>query len=170
MNLPGFSSAIQAPSMPISFPSFGAISTSGSSSVSRCYSSGCIFSASRSEGLGSVSPSIRLTDNAGKKHVRSQQTMSFKCAAFGDGDGEPDTGIKSNDNLLVSGSPIVIVEAPVMLKTAEPMPMMRPNGGVIKPGDAGRVIARRPKGLWAVRFAVGAYLIERKCFKPLEVQ
>eukprot|EP00249_Psilotum_nudum_P011883 c23444_g1_i1 orf=864-1220(-) len=35
------------------------------------------------------------------------------------------------------GSPVVIVQAPPLLKTAEPMPMMRPNTGVIKLGDAG---------------------------------
>jgi hypothetical protein len=39
---------------------------------------------------------------------------------------------------LEVGSPVVIIEAPPMLKTAEPMPMIRPNTGIIKPGDAGR--------------------------------
>lgn len=32
-----------------------------------------------------------------------------------------------------------------------------------------RVIDRRPKDVWAVRFAVGAYLIDRKYFEPLEL-
>ncbi len=46
-------------------------------------------------------------------------------------------GMKIKETLEV-GSPVVIIEAPPMLKTAEPMPMMRPNTGTIKPGDAGR--------------------------------
>ncbi|KAL2611072.1 hypothetical protein R1flu_022764 [Riccia fluitans] len=68
---------------------------------------------------------------------------------------------------LAVGSPVVVVEAPPLLKTAEPMPMMRPNRGLIKTGDAGRVIDRKPKDVWAVRFAAGAYLIEGKYFEPL---
>ncbi|KAH8976175.1 hypothetical protein BDL97_01G199900 [Sphagnum fallax] len=70
---------------------------------------------------------------------------------------------------LEVGSPVVIIEAPPMLKTAEPMPMMRPNTGTIKPGDAGRIIDRRPKDVWAVRFVIGAYLIDRRYFEPLEL-
>ncbi|CAN5953618.1 unnamed protein product [Sphagnum jensenii] len=77
-------------------------------------------------------------------------------------------GMKIKENLEV-GSPVVIIEAPPMLKTAEPMPMMRPNTGTIKPGDAGRIIDRRPKDVWAVRFVIGAYLIDRRYFEPLEL-
>lgn len=33
----------------------------------------------------------------------------------------------------------------------------------------GRIMDRRPKDTWAVRFAVGAYLIDRKYFEPLEM-
>ncbi|EFJ31558.1 hypothetical protein SELMODRAFT_73051, partial [Selaginella moellendorffii] len=63
------------------------------------------------------------------------------------------------------GTPVVVTEAPQILKTAEPMPMLRKNDGVIRPGDVGRIIDRRPKNVWAVRFAIGAYLIDGKCFK-----
>jgi hypothetical protein len=77
-------------------------------------------------------------------------------------------GMKIKETLEV-GSPVVIIEAPPMLKTAEPMPMMRPNTGTIKPGDAGRIIDRRPKDVWAVRFVIGAYLIDRRYFEPLEL-
>ncbi|KAH9576979.1 hypothetical protein CY35_01G191000 [Sphagnum magellanicum] len=77
-------------------------------------------------------------------------------------------GMKIKETLEV-GSPVVIIEAPPMLKTAEPMPMMRPNTGTIKHGDAGRIIDRRPKDVWAVRFVIGAYLIDRRYFEPLEL-
>jgi hypothetical protein len=70
--------------------------------------------------------------------------------------------------VLKIGSPVVVTQAPPLLKTAEPMPMMRPNNGLINVGDAGRIMDRRPKDTWAVRFAVGAYLIDRKYFEPLE--
>lgn len=72
------------------------------------------------------------------------------------------------DVVLKAGSAVVVTEAPPLLKTAEPMPMMRPNNGLINVGDAGRVIDRRPKDTWAVRFAVGSYLIDRKYFEPLQ--
>jgi hypothetical protein len=39
---------------------------------------------------------------------------------------------------LKKGSAVVVTEAPPLLKTAEPMPMMRPNNGLINVGDAGR--------------------------------
>ncbi|KAG8081565.1 hypothetical protein GUJ93_ZPchr0374g33336 [Zizania palustris] len=41
---------------------------------------------------------------------------------------------------LKVGSPIVIVEAPLMLKTAASMPSLRHNGGQVKAGDVGRVM------------------------------
>lgn len=79
-----------------------------------------------------------------------------------------ETEVKKVVSLKI-GSPVVITQAPPLLKTAEPMPMMRPNNGLINVGDAGRIMDRRPKDTWAVRFAVGAYLIDRKYFEPLEL-
>ncbi|KAI5077757.1 hypothetical protein GOP47_0007581 [Adiantum capillus-veneris] len=71
---------------------------------------------------------------------------------------------------LRAGSPIMIIEAPLHLKTAEPMPMLRQNNGFVMPGDAGRIISRRPKDVWAIRFKSGAFLIERRYFKPLDAE
>ncbi|CAM0905427.1 unnamed protein product [Alopecurus aequalis] len=70
---------------------------------------------------------------------------------------------------LKVGSPIVIIEEPPMLKTAASVPSLRQNAGCVKPGDVGRIMARRPKDVWAVRLAVGTYLLDGKHFKPLEV-
>ncbi|CAM6079657.1 unnamed protein product [Sphagnum tenellum] len=52
-------------------------------------------------------------------------------------------GTKSGGQMKVKealelGSPILILQAPPMLKTAEPMPMLRPNVGTIYSGDAGQ--------------------------------
>lgn len=44
---------------------------------------------------------------------------------------------------LKVGSPIVIVEAPVMLKTAASVPSLRHNSGQVKAGDVGRYILLR---------------------------
>ncbi|KAE8777974.1 hypothetical protein D1007_49201 [Hordeum vulgare] len=79
-----------------------------------------------------------------------------------------DTPDTSKANLKV-GSPIVITEEPPMLKTAASVPSLRQNAGRVKPGDVGRIIARKPKDVWAVRLAVGTYLLDGKHFKPLEV-
>lgn len=78
----------------------------------------------------------------------------------------PDTSYED----LKAGSPIMIIEAPPHLKTAEPMPMLRANKGAVMPGDAGRILSRKPKDVWAIRFKTGAFLIERRYFKPLDVE
>jgi Protein of unknown function (DUF3148) len=41
---------------------------------------------------------------------------------------------------LKIGSPIVIIEAPPVVKTATPMPSLRANTGQVKAGDVGRSV------------------------------
>ncbi len=57
------------------------------------------------------------------------------------------------------GSKVKIIALPSYLKTAEPMPMLRPPD-VLEIGEEGIVIDRRPGGYWGVRFAKGAFLME----------
>lgn len=57
------------------------------------------------------------------------------------------------------GDRVKIVTLPPYLKTAEPMPMLRP-ADLLAIGDEGVVIDRRPGGYWGVRFERGAFLIE----------
>ncbi|XP_037496614.1 uncharacterized protein LOC119369094 [Jatropha curcas] len=71
---------------------------------------------------------------------------------------------------LEIGSPIVVIEAPKMIKTATSVPCLRVNSGLVKPGDVGRIVSRKPKDVWAVRLSIGTYLIDGKYFKPLELQ
>ncbi|KAF3785513.1 hypothetical protein EJ110_NYTH27748 [Nymphaea thermarum] len=68
------------------------------------------------------------------------------------------------------GSPIVVIEAPPALKTADSMPSLKMNTGQIKPGDVGRIVARKPKDVWAVRLAAGTYLMDAKYFTPLDLE
>ncbi|VVB16929.1 unnamed protein product [Arabis nemorensis] len=71
---------------------------------------------------------------------------------------------------LQVGSPIIIVEAPKVIKTAASMPCLRANAGLVKPGDVGRIVSRKPKDLWAVRLSIGTYLLDGKYFKALELE
>ncbi|MBW4667883.1 MAG: DUF3148 domain-containing protein [Cyanomargarita calcarea GSE-NOS-MK-12-04C] len=57
------------------------------------------------------------------------------------------------------GSKVRVIALPPYIKTAEPMPMLRPPD-VIKVGEEGVVLDRRPGGYWGVRFAHGAFLME----------
>ncbi|KAL8250667.1 hypothetical protein R6Q59_034360 [Mikania micrantha] len=70
-------------------------------------------------------------------------------------------------DLLQIGSPIIIVEAPKMLKTTASVPCLKVNSGLVKAGDVGRIMSRKPKDVWAVRLTIGTYLIDGKYFKPL---
>ncbi|CAL4930724.1 unnamed protein product [Urochloa decumbens] len=90
--------------------------------------------------------------------------VALRCAPSG---GAAPAGGDTKSKLKV-GSPIVILEAPVMLKTAASVPSLRHNGGQVKAGDVGRILARKPKDVWAVRLAVGTYLLDGKFFRPLD--
>ena len=54
---------------------------------------------------------------------------------------------------------VKVIAIPDYVKTAEPKPMLRPPN-VIKLGEEGVVIDRRPGGYWGVRFEKGAFLID----------
>ena len=60
---------------------------------------------------------------------------------------------------ITVGNSVRVVALPPYLKTADPMPMLRPPH-VIQIGEEGTVIDRRPGGYWSVRFARGAFLME----------
>lgn len=60
---------------------------------------------------------------------------------------------------FVIGEKVRVVALPPYVKTAEPMPMLRPPD-VIYIGEEGVVIDRRPGGYWGVRFTKGAFLMD----------
>ena len=62
---------------------------------------------------------------------------------------------------ITVGNSVRVVALPPYLKTADPMPMLRPPH-VIQIGEEGMVIDRRPGGYWSVRFARGAFLMEEQ--------
>jgi len=57
------------------------------------------------------------------------------------------------------GDRVRVIALPRYVKTAEPMPMLRPPD-VIKLGEEGIVLDRRPGGYWGVRFSKGAFLMD----------
>lgn len=57
------------------------------------------------------------------------------------------------------GDRVKVIVLPRYVKTAEPMPMLRPPN-VIKLGEEGVILDQRPGGYWGVRFAKGAFLMD----------
>lgn len=56
------------------------------------------------------------------------------------------------------GDKVRVIALPTYVKTAEPMPMLRP-ANVIRLGEEGTILGRQP-GSWSVRLEKGAYLLE----------
>lgn len=78
-----------------------------------------------------LSPPRRVPASLGR---RGPAGVAVRCAP--NGGGVPAAG--DTKAKLKVGSPIIIVEAPVMLKTAASVPSLRHNSGQVKPGDVGR--------------------------------
>jgi len=57
------------------------------------------------------------------------------------------------------GAKVRAIALPPYVKTAEPIPMLRPPSAIAL-GEEGIVVDRRPGGYWAVRFAKGMFLLE----------
>lgn len=66
-----------------------------------------------------------------------------------------------------AGDRVRVVSLPPYVKTAEPMPMLRPSN-VIHVGEEGTVLDRRPGGYWGVRFSKGAFLIDSEHIEAIE--
>lgn len=65
------------------------------------------------------------------------------------------------------GDRVQVIALPPYVKTAEPMPMLRPPN-VIRLGEEGVVTGRQPGNYWAVRFTKGAFLMEDQYIEAAE--
>ena len=65
----------------------------------------------------------------------------------------------TGDGLEV-GTTVVLQQQPAYLKTADPMPMLRP-ADLVSPDEIGQVVGLRAADLVAVRFRRGTFLLER---------
>lgn len=63
------------------------------------------------------------------------------------------------DKEFTVGDRVRLITLPAYVKTADPMPMLRPPD-VLTLGEEGIVLDRRPGNYWSVRFSKGAYLLE----------
>lgn len=59
------------------------------------------------------------------------------------------------------GAVVRLVGRPTYLKTADPMPMLRPPD-LVDPGETGQVVGLRAGQLAAVRYRRGTFLLERE--------
>jgi hypothetical protein len=67
------------------------------------------------------------------------------------------------------GQRVRVTALPAYIKTAEPMPMLRPPH-VISLGEEGTVLDRHPGETWSVRFTQGAFLIDSQYIEAAETQ
>ena len=65
------------------------------------------------------------------------------------------------------GDRVRVIALPRYVKTAEPMPMLRPPH-VIHIGEEGVILDRRPGGYWGVRFTEGAFLIDSQYMESID--
>jgi hypothetical protein len=57
------------------------------------------------------------------------------------------------------GDRVRLISKPPFIKTADPMPMLRPPT-VVELGEEGIVMDQRPAGYWSIRFTNGTYLLD----------
>ena len=63
------------------------------------------------------------------------------------------------------GDRVKIASQPPYLKSADPMPMLRPPD-LVTVGDEGTVLSRRPGGYLGIRFSQGTFLIDGQYLEP----
>lgn len=73
------------------------------------------------------------------------------------------------DKKFTIGQKVKLVAQPPYVKTAEPMPILRPPN-VVRLGEEGIVLDRRPGGYWGVRFEKGAFLLDSQYIEAVDRQ
>lgn len=63
------------------------------------------------------------------------------------------------------GDRVKIATLPPYLKSAEPMPMLRPPD-LVELGEEGTVLLRKPGGYLGIRFSRGVFLIDPQYLEP----
>jgi hypothetical protein len=67
------------------------------------------------------------------------------------------------------GDRVRLIALPSFIKTADPMPMLRPPT-VLSIGAEGVVVNQRPGNYWSVRFANGTFLIEPQYLQSIGIE
>lgn len=66
------------------------------------------------------------------------------------------------------GSKVRVIALPPYVKTADPMPMLRPPD-VIRIAEEGTVLDRRPGGYWGIHFAKGNFLLDSQYIESVDI-
>lgn len=69
----------------------------------------------------------------------------------------------NNNQQFQVGDKVKVTKLPPYLKTAAPMPMLRPNSAIAL-GEEGVIIKQNFAGYYSIRFTQGSYLLESKYF------
>lgn len=72
----------------------------------------------------------------------------------------------TDETELSVGDRVRVIALPPYIKTADPMPMLRPPD-LLRIGEEGVIFDRRPGGYWGVRFERGAFLIDRQYIEAI---
>ncbi|HEY9645873.1 MAG TPA: DUF3148 domain-containing protein [Chroococcidiopsis sp.] len=79
----------------------------------------------------------------------------------------PESGVEPAREIeFAVGDRVRVAILPPYVKTAEPMPMLRPPN-VIRVGEEGVILDRRPGGYWGVRFSKGAFLLDSQYLEAI---
>lgn len=70
--------------------------------------------------------------------------------------------------LLSAGDRVRLIALPAFVKTADPMPTLRPPS-VLTIGAEGVVVNQRPGGYWSVHFTNGTFLLEPQYLEAIEL-
>ncbi|MFN9174929.1 MAG: regulatory protein SipA [Synechocystis sp.] len=68
---------------------------------------------------------------------------------------------------LTIGSKVRLIARPPYLKTADPMPMLRPPD-LVAIAEVGQIIDCRPAGYWGVKFQRGTFLLEAQYLEAIQ--
>ena len=75
--------------------------------------------------------------------------------------------IKRSEVEFKVGDRVQIATLPPYLKSADPMPMLRPPD-LVNLGDEGIILSRKPGGYLAIKFDRGSFLIDAQYLKAAE--
>jgi hypothetical protein len=66
-----------------------------------------------------------------------------------------------SEKIFAVGDRVRITRLPPYVKTADPMPMLRPST-MLTLGDEGIILGRKPGNYWSIRCANGAFLLDEQ--------
>lgn len=69
-------------------------------------------------------------------------------------------------NEFYIGQSVQLATLPPYVKTADPMPMLRP-ASVLQVGEVGTILSHQPGNYWSIRFSRGAFLIDEQYIEAI---